>query len=158
MVDVSGIIKNASGERYIDYPAVTMRFPDAVYLRPFYMPNLSLGGTGTDVRSPGGVGVNNIGLLVTTVGNVTYVDTASPCRFFYVDDGSRLSDGVVIGAKTMTGARVQINNLATGNTIAPPLTGDYVCVTGICAPFSAPIGISAQLRPRVQADVVIVLR
>lgn len=155
MVDVSGMIKNASGERYIDYPEVVMRFPGSVNLRPYYMPNLTLGGVGTDVRYTGGVGVNNVGLLVTTAGKVTYVDTATTKRFFYVDDGSAMSDGIVIGGTTRTGVRVQINGLATGNTITAPGMGDFVRVTGICAPLTAPIGISVQLRPRTQDDVVV---
>lgn len=154
MVDVAGMIKTVSGERYIDYPEVITRFPSSMNLRPFFMVNRALGGEGTDVLPVGGKGLNNIGILLTTTGKVTYVDTATSKRFFYVDDGSALSDGIVIGGRSMVGVRVQINNLAAGNTISPPATGDYVRVTGICAPLISPIGISVQIRPRTHDDVL----
>ena len=59
------------------------------------MVNKALGGTALNQYTPGvtgGLGLNNIGLLVRTFGEVTYVGDSSE-GFFYVDDGSHLSDG-----------------------------------------------------------------
>lgn len=154
MIDVSGVIKGSDADRYIDYPVVAVRFPGAAQLDPFYTPNRWLGGLGTDVLVPGGAGVLNTSMLMKTAGLVTYVDAATLCRFFYVDDGSGLSDGVVIGGQTMRGLRVSIANLATGNSISAPSVGQYVTVTGICAPQTIAGGkVVAQIRPRNQDDI-----
>lgn len=155
MVDVSGVIKSGDGQRYIDYPQITVRFQDVTLLEPFFMANRSLGGVGTDVWIPGGGGANNVSLLIMTTGLVTYVDTATPVKFFYLDDGSSLSDGLVIGGHTIKGIRVSITTLAAGNTIAPPQVGDYLSVTGICVPRSVSGKVLVQLRPRTQGDMVI---
>jgi hypothetical protein len=156
MLDVSGIIKGTAAGRYIDYPVVTPRFPNALSLGPFLTPNNRLGGVGTDIVIPGGAGLLNTSILMKTTGRVTYVDTAATPKFFYVDDGSNLSDGQVIGGKTMRGLRVSISNLASGNTITPPSVEDYVAVTGICSTYAAGGKTLAQIGPRCQADVQVV--
>ena len=38
-------------------------------------------------------------------GRVTYVDSVTTPKFFYIDDGSNLSDGQVIGGKTLAQIR-----------------------------------------------------
>ncbi|MDO8585580.1 MAG: hypothetical protein Q7T82_00920 [Armatimonadota bacterium] len=153
MVDVSGVIKGSGVDCYIDYPEVTVRFPSVAQLAAFFMANRGLGGEGTDVLTGG---ARNVNLLVQTSGIVTYVDTATPIKFFYVDDGSGLSDGLVFGGQTTKGIRVSITSLATGNTILPPAIGQYVSVTGICAPQTVAGGkVLAQIRPRDQGDVVV---
>lgn len=153
MVDVSGIIKGTALDRYIDYPEVTVRFANVMRLGPFFAANRWLGGNGTDMIQPGGVGLLNTSFLMKTSGVVTYVDTANPARFFYVDDGSGMSDGQVIGGNHPRGIRVWISNLAAGNTIAPPGADDYVTVTGICATYTISGKTYAQIRPRSQADI-----
>lgn len=100
-------------------------FGAPVPVRPVIMTNASVGGSstveyneqaGTGQRGvTGGVGVNNIGLLVRTTGRVTWSDAG----WFYVDDGSGLSD-----FSPYTGLRVMCGG------IAPPARGDYVAVTG----------------------------
>jgi hypothetical protein len=157
MVDVYGMIKTSQRERYVDFPVVTLRFSGAGGIYPFFAANRGLGGKGTDTLTIGGVGVNNVSLLVRTSGRVNYVDTSAPAKFFYVDDGSSLSDGVVISGHSMKGIRVSLANLAVGNTIYPPTVGQYVMVKGICAPQA--VGVSrvyAQIRPRSQGDIVVV--
>jgi len=155
MLDVSGVIKGTDAGRYIDYPVVTPRFPNVADPRPFFMPNLWLGGLGTDVLKPGGEGVLNTSVLVRTSGRVTYVDTATPKKFFYIDDGSGLSDGLVFGGKTMQGLKVSITPLATGNVILPPGLHQYVTVTGICGPYTTSGKTLVQIRPRNQGDIQI---
>ena len=121
---------------------------------PWFLPNRWLGGKGTDVITPGGAGVLNTGLLVKTSGRVTYVHTTSPPRYFYVDDGSGMTDGVVIGGVPMRGVRVWIYNLATGNTVTAPNVNELVTVTGICTAYSVSGKTYAQIRPRNNADLV----
>ena len=153
MVDVSGVIKGAAAGRFIDFPEVTIRFRDLPLIPALFASNRWLGGDGTDMLIPGGAGVLNTSLLMTTSGRATYVDTASPARFFYVDDGSGLSDGQVIGGQIMRGVRVWIASLAAGNTIIAPSVGQYVTVTGICAAYTASSKTFAQIRPRTQGDI-----
>jgi len=156
MLDVSGIIKGTNAGRYIDYPVVTPRFPNVAVLQPFFMRNEWLGGRGTDVLAPGGMGVLNTSLLVKTSGRVTYVDTAATKKFFYIDDGSGLSDGTVISGQTMRGIKVSLINLTTGNVILPPAKNDLVAVTGICSPYSASGKVLVQIRPRNQGDIRVI--
>ncbi len=88
------------------------------------LPNRSLGGgdyyyaTGSNPHGQqgitGGSGLNNIGLLITTWGNVTYAGSG----FFYVDDGSLINDGSgYVGVKVYSAA--------------PVVAGQFVSVTGI---------------------------
>ena len=153
MVDVSGIIKGTDSDRYIDYPIVVTRFPGAMLLSPYFITNHWLGGKGTDMLMPGGSGLLNTEMLLKVSGTVTYVDTASPVKFFYIDDGSGLSDGQVFSGMAMCGIQVYISGLAVGNTIIPPVQGQYVTVTGICATYSVSGKTMAQVRPRNQADI-----
>jgi len=156
MVDVSGVIKGTAIARYIDYPVVTVRFPQVAQLGAFFMSNRWLGGNGTDVLVSGGAGAPNTSLLVQTSGRVTYVDTATPQKFFYIDDGSGLSDGSTLDGEPVMGLRVTITSLATGNAITPPFVGQYVTVTGICIPQSVTGRILAQVRPRNQDDIRVI--
>ena len=155
MVDVSGqIVTSAtSGERYIDYPIMTVRFAGVPVPKPLAMINRSLGGQDLNDLTHGitaGKGPYNVGLLLTTWGMVTSKDTASPSRFFYVDDGTALSEGV-----GLQGVYVYTSSLASGNSITPPEVGHYAIVTGICTMARLPDGrIVARLRPRTQADIV----
>ncbi len=103
MVDVSGIIKGTDLDRYIDYPLVATRFPHAMLLSPYFMANRWLGGQGTDMLKPGGAGPLNTEMLLKVSGRVTYVDTESPAQFFYIDDGSGLSEGQVFDGTVMRG-------------------------------------------------------
>lgn len=65
-----------------------------------------------------------VGLLFTTFGKVTRLDTAN--HVFYIDDGSGLTDGMGPSYDPFVGLRVKYK---TGTT--PPLTGKKVLITGI---------------------------
>ncbi|MCE5197574.1 MAG: hypothetical protein ABFD54_04105 [Armatimonadota bacterium] len=69
-------------------------------------------------------GVNPVGLLATTWGNVTGLDTNA--HVFYIDDGTSLSDGIGLTAGLCTGIRVEYPATAT-----PPVDQHYYKVTGI---------------------------
>lgn len=87
-------------------------------VRPIAMCNQDLGGVAAPGRPGvfGGTGPNNMGLLVTLFGKVTYVGSG----FVYIDDGSGLSDG-----SGNVGVKVMLNG------VEAPSLNEYVEVTGI---------------------------
>ena len=114
---------NAAGERYIEATNVTSAGSGSI--TPVYVPNKALGGgdwrydpaNGSGQRGVMGVvGLNNIGMLVRTCGKVTVAGRG----WFYMDDGSRVSDG-----SGLTGVYVDTQ----GKTA--PAKGSIVAVTGI---------------------------
>ncbi|HPP75344.1 MAG TPA: hypothetical protein PLU88_09500 [Armatimonadota bacterium] len=129
---------------------------------PLGITNKALGGSELNEYTPGvhgGVGLNNIGLLVRTSGRVTYVDTTN--QFFYIDDGSALQDGSKKADNNPTiGIRVSYKDLAPGNMFNPPLVGQYVAITGISSTTQITLDdqstrIIPTLRPRRQDDMTI---
>ena len=124
-------------------------------IQPLGITNKSLGGGDFgDVANnkgqrgvDGGVGMNNIGLLVRTWGRVTHVDELQ--QIFYIDDGSGINDLLTVGA----GVRVSYSGLATGNSFTPPTEGQFVGVTGISSTFTDGTRILPLLRPRRQDDM-----
>lgn len=126
-------------------------------LDPLGLSNKALGGGALNQYTPGvtdGIGLNNIGLLVRTSGQVTYIDTIN--QFFYIDDGSGFNDQS--GLPGATGIRVSYKDLAPGNTFNPPdALGRYVLITGISSTTELTIGettrIIPTLRPRQQTDM-----
>ena len=98
----------------------------------------------------------NTSLLVKAFGRVTYVDTHTPATFFYIDDGSALSDGLVISGNKMRGIRVSLASLAAGNAITPPSVNQHLSITNICSPQYVSGKVLAQIRPRSQADIGVV--
>jgi len=125
-VHVSGVTSTTvGGERFIEAVAVTQSGVGAA--AAISMPNRAVGGGDfyytSNPRSPGGqkgiegmFGLNNIGLLVTTYGRVT----DSGRGWFYVDDGSAVSDG-----SGVIGICVDAGGMQT------PAAGSLVSVTGI---------------------------
>lgn len=83
------------------------------------------------------------GLLVRTYGVVRSVDTTY--KYFIIDDGS-LAGGIP----------VLYSGLASGNTIAPPLVGQKVIVTGPSSGGATAGQIRRVIRPRNQADIRVV--
>jgi hypothetical protein len=124
---------------------------------PLCVGNKALGGGQLNANTPGvsgGLGLNNIGLLVKTWGTVTYVDTDS--KFFYIDDGSKLDDQS--GIAEARGVRVSYAGLAQGNTFTAPDNGQFVVITGISSTTAITVGentrIIPTLRPRRDTDMV----
>lgn len=134
-VNISGIMQTDQDmERYIDCSSVTVAAPTSAKVVPWMMNNKAVGGSSLNYNSAtnaGQMGVddpfgpNNIGMLITTSGVVTYVDP--DLAFIYINDGSNLSDGNTLGQAgvSVIGLRVM---LADGNV---PLEYTQVKVTGI---------------------------
>ncbi len=120
---------------------------------PLALSNKAVGGGRFNDYTPGvegGVGTNNIGLLIRTWGKVTFVDTTN--KFFYINDGAGREDG-----SGNVGLRVSYDNLAPGNTIDPPVLDSYVAVTCISSTWLNGSGqIQPNLRPRRQADITLI--
>ncbi len=88
----------------------------------------------------GGLGLNNIGLLMRLTGRVTRVDSAS--GILNVDDGSGVIDG-----GGWTGVRV----LAPGMTM--PVAGDIVSLTGVSSCYWDGSRVRRLLRVRQEGDI-----
>lgn len=118
-------------------------------IAPLAMSNRSLGGRDLNEYTfgvAGGVGPNNVGLMVKTWGKVTYVDTSA--QFFYIDDGSNLVDGTTRpDSSLILGVRVSYGNLAAGAIpVTPPALNDFAVVTGI----SSTVMVGQQIRPNLR--------
>jgi hypothetical protein len=109
------------------------------------MPTRAVGGGRLGLKSgiTGGIGTNNVSLLVTVYGKVT----ATGWTYFYVDDGCKLQDGSgFVGLKIICGS------------LTKPTTDSFVRVTGISS-IEQPegLGISVPvIRVRSQSDIVLV--
>ena len=123
-VDVTGVLRtNPAGERYMEASGVTPAGSGSV--TPLGVANRLLGGADWHYDPATGAGqcgvwgektMNNIGLLVRIWGKVTLAGRG----WFYIDDGSGVSDGSGI-----RGVYVD----AEGRSV--PSVGAYTCVTGI---------------------------
>ncbi len=137
---VTGKLLTVDGERTLD-EAIMGETGTPLPLESLLLRNGVLGGASLNLYTPGimdGVGTNNIGLLVTTFGSVTFAGDG----FFYVDDGSALDDG--------SGHR-GLKVLAAGYTF--PSTG-FVKVTGISSCEKDSDGhVIRLLRVRKQEDI-----
>lgn len=87
----------------------------------------------------------SIGLLVTTTGNVTFVDPTG--KYFYIDDGSNSTDGIQKGIKVIC------NGTADNNIIPLPKIGESVSVTGICTVTKVSKRMVHAIVPRRHEDV-----
>jgi len=93
-------------------------------------------------------GLSTIGLLVRTCGEVTHVN--ADLRFFYIDDGSDLDDG--LGSPTMRGLRVWAPNLNPGEL---PSVGQFVSVTGISSCFKPGGDLLRLIHVRSRNDIMV---
>lgn len=126
---------------------------------PVAMNNKTLGGGQLNDYTPGvegGTGLNNIGLLVKTYGNVTYFDDTN--KFFYIDDGSALKDGTKkLDGTAVVGVRVSYKDILPGVLFTRPAEGIWVAVTGISSTSEITVGTETKivptLLPRKQADL-----
>jgi hypothetical protein len=90
----------------------------------------------------------NLGLLVKCWGSVTYVDSAG--AFAYVDDGSKLSDGNILGAggASVTGIKVVLPS----GVLMPPV-GTFVTLTGVASSDTLGGNPIRALKVRAQGDI-----
>ncbi|MDO8684123.1 MAG: DUF4038 domain-containing protein [Armatimonadota bacterium] len=147
LVDLAGVMKGANAERSIDCagnPLITAAGtgpPD-----PVGIGCLALGGTDFNTFTPGvigGIGPNNIGLLVTIWGRITQKDTDSS-TYFYIDDGSGIKDGTdTLGVENI-GGRVKADP-----TDYPDES--YLVVTGISCFIDG--GLARQLLPIIDGII-----
>ena len=116
-VSITGVISTSNGERQIVQPSVTISFTVAsIAAGPLGVSNRQLGGSPIGGPSNGvneGVGLNNVGLLVRTWGNVTNVVAGTDPRII-IDDGSRVGVTILV---------------PTGTSL--PTVGSTVTVTGV---------------------------
>lgn len=126
IVDISGamgtrILSTRPAERQISGATLTKTgFTNP--LRPLAMTCMTVGGSadGLVPGVQGGLGLNNMGLLVTIFGKVTY----KAGSYIYVDDGSRVAN--LYGISTpVTGVMVRLPSTPSVNV------GDMVSVTGV---------------------------
>jgi hypothetical protein len=141
-------LTSSDGERIAAFAAPV--FVDHIDpLGPLYMNVPNIGGGALNQWTPGvvgGVGLNNVGLLVRTCGGVvSYRDPQG--RFFYLDNGDNLYDG------SHYGIRVICDDQYGGGKLAMPLFGKYVIVTGISSTAIVSGHTVRAIRPRRQTDI-----
>lgn len=124
---------------------------------PLYLPNLYIGGadllydarTGRGQKGAyGAVGYNNVGLLLTTSGFVSNVNTRY--RYFYVDDGTGRWD-----RSGSPGVRVSYADIGWTAAEAPVSLGDLVDVVGISTLYPISGRAGSLIRTRHLDDIVI---
>jgi hypothetical protein len=135
LVKVAGTIKTATGERYVEMSIIQNVQSGYGAPKPLAMIGSSIGGSsnGAVPGVSGGIGTNNIGLLIKAWGRVTVIDSTS----FYLDDGS--------------GAVVKV--LAYSSSQMPP-NGSYAVVTGISSTYDAGGGNIGRLIRAVSGGIV----
>ena len=145
-VSVAGVIGLQNGERVILTPTVKSGtsgiFPD-----PVMITNGRLGGAALNAYTPGIPGstdLHNIGLLVTTTGRITHLDTNG----MFIDDGSQCQYDPTYG-----GVYVDISTLSSmkKSTLSE---NQYVVVTGICGTTTLGGEVAPVVRVRGDSDVI----
>ena len=119
LISISGVISTSNGERQIVQPNITISFDVAsIAMGALGMSNRHLGGGPIGDLANGvdkGVGLNNIGLLVRTWGNVTSVVAGTDPRII-IDDGSGVGVTVLVGSGTSlpaVGSTVTVTGIST---------------------------------------------
>ena len=142
VVEVSGTVMTVNGERSIQGATLT-RTGTHTPLKPIGIPQKWIGGGRNNMKSgiTGGIGANNVSLLVTVYGRVV---STSAYDYFYIDDGSNLDTGTgLIGLKINSGS------------LTKPARNSFVRVTGISSierPFGPNYSLPV-LRVRRQSDI-----
>ena len=134
--DVTGIVQtNSDGERYIQATDVAKYTDSYAPVKPLFITGANLGGsnwhydpiTGAGQKGvEGGLGLNNVGLLVRIAGKVTYADRQRGIA--YVDDGSHLNDSNGLGENGESAYGVRI---LLPDGISMPSVGTSITLTGI---------------------------
>lgn len=88
---------------------------------------------------------NSLGTLIKTSGKVVQVDPSG--NYFYLDDGSGITDGL------FTGIRVICDGFANNSKLISPESGKFVAVTGISSVALVSGNAIRVIRPRRQSDI-----
>jgi hypothetical protein len=136
LLDVTGIIGTTDGERQLTTGTVIAMGMAAEPVRPYAMRGDMLGGAavGSVPGITGGIGANNLGLLIKTWGKVKSIDTGC----FYID--------------CTAGTTVKIKS----GGLTPPRVGDQVTVVGISTCEVTGGAVCRAVLPRTQQDIVVV--
>lgn len=150
-IDLAGVLSTVGGERKLTSATVYVVSSNNP-VHPLAMSLGAVGGASGGIRDPGitvGTGPFNVGLLVTVWGRVTAADPTTNNKYFYVDDGSGLEDGLVAGRK---GVRVSWYYMS-GASASDVAVGDYVCLTGAVSCFQSGGKTYPQIFLRSRADI-----
>ncbi len=142
VLDVAGVLQTINGERVLADAQVIQEAAGS-WPTPVFMPNREIGGGSLNEYTPGitgAFGAHNLGLLITTTGKVTFVDSG----FCYLDDGSALDDG-----SGHIGIKVETTRFTTA-----PAQNQYLKVTGISAAEVVGANTIRVIRPRGDSDKV----
>ncbi|MBP6962944.1 MAG: S8 family serine peptidase [Armatimonadetes bacterium] len=141
VVTVAGQLTTSGGERRIEASKVEITSSNGQMPGPLGLRGSYLGGGQLSPYTPGvaqGIGLNNVGLLITTWGRVTY----SAGNYFYLEDGSGLqSEPGRTGVKVLCGG------------VPPPVEDAYVQVTGISSCEEIESSYVRVIRVRNTADI-----
>jgi hypothetical protein len=160
LVTISGKIQSVNGEAAIVNPTVTSTGNADV--KPLGLNNKAIGGSQIGLQQAtwaytqdawsSANGLNNIGLLVTTTGTVTYIDPAG--LFAYIDDGSGITDGNTLGSggDTVPGIRVILGSAGDIRAIASEV-GTNLIATGIATTRTTSSKLVPNVRVRIQDDL-----
>lgn len=138
-VAVTGQIGVVGGERQVTPGTVSVVSSGNTVPAPVGMTAKSLGGAdlGYCPGVGGGTGLNNVGMLVRTVGRITSVAAG----YFYIDDGSKLTGSDGTGVKVTWSGAPAVNQ------------GDFVMATGICSVDQSDTVSFPVIRTRSAADI-----
>lgn len=141
LADVGGILATVNGERVLTL-ALAKGVSAGEVLTPVFVRNINIGGVPLNKYTPGvygGIGLNNIGLLIKTAGRVIRLE--SGCM--YIDDGSAAVDALgAHGVKVLTSALRDI-----------PSLDDYIVICGISSTEQSQKGVNRLIKPRRDSDM-----
>ncbi|MGB9622413.1 MAG: hypothetical protein ACPL07_01080, partial [Candidatus Bathyarchaeia archaeon] len=140
-LQVAGVVALEDGVPVLTNPVVLSR-SQATSLEPLAFNNRSLANDPREELIY--TGLNPVGLLVSTWGIVTAVDSTS--RVFYVDDGTGRMDGMGPVGNQYRGIRVTYKPGVT-----PPAQGDKVLLTGIRTIYKAVLSMDAIVNGEVRS-------
>jgi len=157
ILDVSGQLTTIDGERAIDN-ALVERMEVGPVPEPLGMTSRALGGG--DFGAPpsgqrgvaGGTGLNNIGLLVRAVGQVTKHEPVGPMgtpAWFVIVDGASF-----LKPPTYEATFIEVRVLCPAGA-APPAVGSYAAVAGISSCYEEDGELYPMIRPRSPEDIIV---
>ncbi|MCL5104353.1 MAG: hypothetical protein M1133_09600 [Armatimonadetes bacterium] len=143
MVRVVGTLAVTGGEAQVNATACAVS--GSGNISPLGIQGKSTGGRSLAIQPgvEGGVGPNNVGLLIRNWGKVTQKGV----DYLYINDGSNLKDGTMTGIEENIGVRVICD--PTGYN-----KDDLIAVTGVSSSFTTDAGsIARQVITRRGADI-----